>query len=223
MKRIAVAIILAFMAFTTSNAQQRFYLFEDFVKSRIDFTDRSTALVSLNFDALGQKLFYYDGDVLMEMTNMNMIRTLVAGERVFVMKDGRLCEVLDHATGPVLVNWKFKNVNTGNKGALGATTQAKVELLSGYQWDGPYATTYWGKYKEQGLYSQEVWKKKNDNTYYITIKGQEYKVKLLKDLYKAFPEHAAELKAFAKANKLMMVNAEDAFKVFDYLHKLTEQ
>lgn len=223
MKRATAVIVLAILSFSIVHAQTRFFLFDDFTKGKIDFSDRSTAIVPLNFDALGQKIFYMDGETMMELTNMHMIRTLTVGDRVFVVKEAWLCEVLDHESGPLLVNWKFKNVNTGNKGALGATTQAKVELLSGYQWDGPYATTYWGKYKEQGLYSQEVWKKKCDNTYYITVNGQEHKVKLLKDLYREFPDQAGELKAFAKAHKLTMVNAEDAFKLFDFLHSITDK
>ena len=201
MKRFILMLSLALMPMAFLQAQQRFiFLFPDFEEGHIQFINRSVADVRLNFDALGQTVYYYDGNTLMELTNLNMVSRLEADGRTFVVHDDRLCEAIEREKGRVLVNWKFKNVNTGSVGALGATTQSKVEALH-----------------SRSEHSQEMWQKKNDNTYYFSVGDREYCVKRLKDLYKAFPAQAAALKAFAKENELTMTNADDAFRMFDYL------
>ena len=50
--------------------------------------------------------------------------------------------------------------------------------------------------------------------------GQYYKARKLADLYKAFPDQAPALKAYAKENKLLMTSAEDSFKIFTKLFEL---
>ena len=194
-------LTLALMPMAFLQAQQRFiFLFPDFEEGHIQFINRSVADVRLNFDALSQTVYYYDGETLMELTNLNMVSRIEADGRTFVVHDDRLCEAIEREKGRVLVNWKFKNVNTGSVGALGATTQSKVEALH-----------------SRSEHSQEMWQKKNDNTYFFSVGDREYCVKRLKDLYKAFPAQAAALKAFDKENELTMTNADDAFRMFDYL------
>ena len=223
MKRIFFLFSCFVLCAVSLSAQpsNRIYLFPEFTVGHIEFSNRSKVDVRMNFDAAGQKIYYYSGDVLMEMTNLPMIRTLQVGDHVFVVREGLLCEVFDNASGPVLVNWKFKNVNRGSKGALGFATQGKVEVLSSFDYGGTtYSPSNPGKLEGKSAHALEIWEQKNDNTYFVTVGGTEYRVKVLKDLYKAFPDKAPALKAFAKANHLTMLNAEDAFKMFDYLRSL---
>lgn len=223
MKRIFSFLLILALSVLSLLAQpsKRIYLFPEFTTGHIEFTNRSKADIRMNFDAAGQTIYYYSGDVLMEMTNLPMIRTLQVGDRVFVVREGLLCEVFDNESGPVLVNWKFKNVNKGSKGALGFATQGKVEVITSLDYGQmTYSPSNPGKLEGKGAHALEIWEQKNDNTYFLTLDGVEYKVKTLKDLYRAFPDRAAALKAYAKANHLMMTTAEDAFKVIDYLHTL---
>lgn len=216
---ILAAGLLA-LAFSAS-AQQRMYLFPDFTDASVRFIGNTRLeKLRLNFDMLSQKLLYLDGETLMEITNMPMIQTVVTGDRQFMMREGMLCEVINVQDMQVLVNWRVKKVNVGSRGALGYTTQAKVEVLRSFEFETPYTITDFRKPTEQDVHSLEVWRQKNENTYFLNIGGDVKKVQYLKDLYKAYPEHAQALKAFAKANKLKMQNAEDAFKMFQYLNTL---
>ena len=206
------------------SGQQRMMLFPDFVEGNVRFIGNTRIeKLKLNFDMISQKVLYLDGETLMEIANMPMLQSIVTEDRKFMMRQGMLCEVKGNDDFQVLVNWKVKKVNVGSKGALGATTQAKVEVLRSYEFDTAYTITDFRKPTEQDAHSLEVWKQKNENTYFITIGGEEHKIQYLKDLYKAYPAHAKELKAYAKANKLTMVNAEDAFKMFEYLYTLVKQ
>ena len=199
MKRLLVILSLLSLPIL-AQAQGHFFLFPDFVEGHIRFVNRSEEVVRMNFDALNQKVFYYEGETLMELTRPELISRVEVGERTFTVRDGFFCEIIDREGGKVLVNWKFKQVNVGSKGALGATTQAKVEVLNARSDD-----------------VQEIWKQKSDNTYFFMAGGQEHRIRRLKELYRAFPAQSKQLKAFAKANKLTMTNADDAFRLLDYL------
>jgi len=224
MKRILCAVFAAFLAFGAS-AQSQFYLFPDYVNAHMVFRNNATADAAVNIDALHQTIYYLDKGTKMEMTNITDLLVLNLKDRSFLMHEGLLCEVMqDDAGRQVLVNWKFKNVNKGSKGALGATTQSKVEVVRSYEFTPatPFPVSDWHRYSddEETPPSVEIWQKKNDNTYFITVGGQEYRIKRLKDLYRAFPDVSRELKAFARENKLTMASAEDAFKVFGRLYEL---
>ena len=93
-------------------------------------------------------------------------------------------------------------------------------MLRSYEFDTAYTITDFRKPTEQDIHSLEVWRQKNENTYFVSIGGEEHKIQYLKDLYKEYPAQAKKLKAYAKENKLTMVNAEDAFKMFEYLFNL---
>ena len=212
MKRF-VLILTVLAVSLTASAQRTAFLFSDFVKGHLVFSNQSTADVDLNFDTQSQNLYYLRGNDIMELTNLHDVRTLTVGERNFVLHDGVLCEVYDLDGHKILVNWKFRNVNKGSKGALGATTQNRVDVL----WtSGSHATAD----DRTGEHSLDIWSIRCENTYFITVDGQDYKVKKLADLYKAFPAQASALKAYAKENKLLMTSAEDSFKLFAELFRL---
>ena len=226
MKRFYTALLFFAVAVLPATAQQRFYLFSEFQPGTISFKgyDRPEQVV-MNIDAMGQRIFYLQGETLMELTNPQMIDTLKINGKKFVMKDGLLCEQMAWTADTVYVNWKFKNVNKGSKGALGATTQAKVEVLHSFEFTPatPFPVSDWHLYSQDGdgaPGSVEVWQRKNDNTYFFSFDGAEYKVKRLKDLYKAFPDKAPALKASVKEKKYTMENARQALTVIAYLKTL---
>lgn len=224
MRRIFSAIAFSLVLLLPASAQQRLYLFKEFQPSSILMMGYNRPeTVTMNIDALGQKIYYVQGENLMKLTNQGLIDTLKIGGRTFVTKEGLLCEKLSWDDDVVYVNWKFKKVNTGSRGALGATTQAKVEVLHSYEFTPatPFPVTDWHLYTNDGDGSSvEIWERKNDNTYFFTIEGTEYKVKRLKDLYKAFPDKAPALKELVKKNKYTMENAQHAFQILAYLRSL---
>ena len=210
MKRFpSIVAFLILSAFSlAAQPGNRLYLFPEFTLGHFDLYNHSTVDAKMNFDAGGQKVYYYDGDTLMEMTDLHMVKTLTVGDRVFVVRDGLLCECFDNASGPV----------------LGITTQGKVDVISSMNFGyGSYEPTNKGRREDADIHSVEVWDQKNDNTYFFFVKGGQHRVKTLKDLYKEFPAHAAQVKAFAKENRLTMTKVQDAFRIIDYLQTLVSQ
>jgi len=224
MRRFLTVILISALTGISLLAQQRYYLFSEFKPGEILLKGYSRPeRVLMNIDAMGQRIFYFQGETLMELTNASMIDTLKVNGMKFVMKEDLLCEQMAWQNDTVYVNWKFKNVNKGSKGALGATTQAKVEVLHSYEFTPatPFPVTDWHLYSEDGDGSGvEVWQRKNDNTYFFYADGAEYKAKRLKDLYTAFPQQAPALKAYVKEKKYTMENAQEALTVIAYLKSL---
>lgn len=213
MKRLFLIALTVLLAGLQATAQQAAYLFPEFTRGHLVFANQSTADVELNFDVTRQTLYYIRGNDVMELTNLQDVRTLTVGERNFVLHDGLLCEVVDMDGHKILLNWKFRSVNKGSKGALGATTQNRVDVL----WtSGSHATAE----DRTGEHALDIWSSRCENTYFLTVDGQYYKAKKLKDLYKAFPAQAHQLKAYAKENRLLMTSAEDSFKIFARLFQL---
>ena len=219
MKRILWTLAACLLLCGSVSARQPVYLFPEFVVGHLVFHDQSQADVKLNFDALGQKIVYYDGDNLMEMTNLPMLKVLEAADRVFVVKDGLLCEVFDRPGGPVLVNWRFREVNRGSKGALGLPTQGKVEAMR----ISPYDFTAVDASNEdpvQGTYLADVWKRDNANFYFISVGGTQYTLRSERDLYKKFPAQAPQLKEFIREHHLSFYRLEDVLQILDELYRL---
>ena len=216
MKRFIITLIALCGIVLSAPAQspkQDAYLFPEFVMGHLAFSNGSSADVELEFDTIRQALYYIRGNNVMELTNLQDVRSLTVGDRTFVMHKGLLCEVYDLRGEKVLVNWKFRNVNKGSKGAMGATTQNRVDVL----WTaGSHATAD----DRTGEHALDIWQIRCENTYFLTVGGQDYRVRKLKDLYKAFPAVAPQLKAYAKENKLLMTSAEDSFKLFGRLFEL---
>ena len=218
--RSLVSILVSFcLSLSLLSAQDHGYLFPEFVSGHLEFYDGSRANVRINFDALEQKVLYYDGETLMEMTNLPRLKILQADGRIFVVKEGLLCEVFNREGGPVLVNWRFRKVNKGSKGALGLATQGKVEAMRISPYD---LTAVDGSSEEQlqGTYLAEIWQKENANIYFISMGGKSCKVRSARDLYRAFPDQADALKSYVRTHGLTMVKTEDAFQIIDHLRSL---
>lgn len=219
MKRLFASLLLCLMVLSAS-AQKHIFLFPEFQDGTISFKGYpQQEKVVMNIDAMTQTVYYYQGETLMELTNVPMIDTLSLGGKTFVIKDGLLCERLAWPEDTLYVNWKFKKVNVGSKGALGATTQNKVDVLWTSLTPGE-AQEGEGLFARRGDYIRDVWESKGDNTYFFSIDGREYKARRLKDLYKAFPDQSADLKAFVKERQYTLEKAQQAFQVIAFLKTL---
>lgn len=219
MKRLFASLFLCLTVLSAS-AQKHIFLFPDFQSGTISFKGYpQPEKVVMNIDAMTQTVYYYQGETLMELTNVPMIDTLLLGGKTFVIKEGFLCEQMAWPEDTLYVNWKFKKVNVGSKGALGATTQNKVDVLWTSLTPGE-AQEGEGLFARRGDYIRDVWESKGDNTYFFSIDGREYKVRRLKDLYKAFPDQSADLKAFVKERQYTLEKAQQAFQVIAFLKTL---
>ena len=102
---------------------------------------------------------------MMEMTNPAQVDTVIIGKRKFVPVGRGFYEVVCRKEGVVYIDWLLKDVNIGSKGALGTVTQGSVKNLQMSDL-GLNGTEMYTPYERQKIGSTEVYRRKNDNTYY---------------------------------------------------------
>lgn len=189
-------------------------MFDQFTNAKIRFKNRSVTVSSMNYDASGGKMYFQQNGNMMEMTNVFMVDTVAWGDRKFIPQGKRFWEVFRQKNGIVFVDWLLKDVHLGSKGAFGLPTQGKVETLKLADLSAGAPGGY--SYDTQGTYSKDVWKRKNDNTYYFNYDGQLRKIKSVKQLRKLFKEHDLLIKEYADKEKIDMKEVTDALKLIDY-------
>lgn len=220
MKHFIFALFLFMLMVLPGAGQQRqIYLFPDFRQGAIFVGGAHRPRnVTMNIDALGQRIYYYEGQTLMELTQLHRLDSIKISGHTFVMNGKLLCERLTLQRETVLVNWKFNKVNMGAAGAMGITTQNNVEVL----WSNPNLEPIQGEghYSSSGAFSPEIWQSRSDNTYFFRVNGKEYQARRLKDLYRAFPAQSATLKAFVKEHHYKMENAQQALQIIAHLQNL---
>jgi len=218
MKKIFSLATVLLLACSAAFAQKAIFLFDDFTDATIMLKGGSVAKVKFNFDTDGQKIYYMQRDVMMEMTNCHLIDTVKVGERRFVWKDSRLCERYLVQGQEVFINWHATESFVGKEGAMGLTTQGKAETYYVPGLNSKYSLETRGKYEDE----TEVWKTKNNNTYYFSLQGQDCKVRRPKEIYKLFPQYEEELRDFIRKNNLLMTNAQQAVAIIDYLFTISQ-
>jgi len=217
MKRILSIFLILFIGIA-GKAQEPIYLFDDFQNGRITMKPKTDVKVKFNIDAACQKIYYYQGEVLMELVNLHLIDTIFVNDRRFVWKNDCLCEKVPLGNGEVYINWLLRSSFVGKEGAMGLTTQGKAETYYVPGLNSKYALETRGKYKDE----TEVWNTRNENTYYFSLEGKDLKVRRPKEIYKVFPQYEEELSSFIRKNNLVMTNANQALAIIGCLMTLSE-
>ncbi len=219
MKKLLFILLAVLLPLGAVAQNQSVYMFERFVTVKILFKNKVENKVSANYDAGRKRLMFGHGDVMLEATNIANIDTVYFGERRFIPGGRCLYEVIKVPHGSVKIDWWLKNVMIGSKGALGSVTQGSVHQLQMSNL-GLNSTEMYTPYENSRTNSNEIYRQRNANVYYVTVGGKEYKLKELPNLYKQFPDKADKLKAYAKENKLDLRTADNALKMLDYLLSL---
>lgn len=215
-RKFLLVILTLTMALTDLNAQGYIFLFKDFTQATFHMKDRSFAKSKINIDTKGQKIYYMQGEDVMELTNLHRIDTISVGPRRFVYKDDMICEYVRNEHGGIYINWKLRDSYVGKEGAMGLTTQGKVEVMQVPGLDSKYSINNMGKYEDE----TDVWSIHNENNYIFSLDGREYKFRRLKELYKAFPDKAPALKEFVIQNNISLSSAAEALRVIYCLYDL---
>lgn len=217
MRIFIVVFLFCWSACGYSLAQQfkRIFLFDDFVEAKIQFKNRGVSTSQLNYDASNKTMLFYHGEEMMELTNPLQIDTISFGERKFVPSTKGFHEVVQLKNGTAYIDWLLKEVNIGSKGALGAVTQSSVHSLQMTDL-GLNAASMYTPYKWQERGSQEVYRRKSDNTYYFQMNGKMNKVKSVKHLQKLFPLHKGSIKRFVEEYGIDMKIPAEALYLIDY-------
>lgn len=230
MRKYLIVILLAVCA-TAMAQEKRIYFFADFQKTTILYKNGAKNVTNANYDVANRKVMFMQGEQLMELLAPETIDTLYMGGSRWIYKDKQFCEVIDREDGNrLLVGWHITKVHEGYEGALGSISQApsrKVQLsdqfgmgtiagISGGMYNGSFGVNQ----NDGNGRNFDVWRTKNQSTYYFTKDGREYGVKGMKSVLKAFPTKKDQIKQYVHDNHIDTLTAEGMLQVIDYLMTL---
>lgn len=231
MKRFFVFAFLMSCLLQTGFAQSRIFLFDNFAQGLVFFHSGAKGGGLMNYDANSGKMYFMQDGTLMEMTNAQYADSVKFGDRKFIMKNGDFVERFNCEHGVIDIKWRIHKIHEGYVGAMGTVSQVgakKIQLPSNFGMGtftangggGMYNGSFGVNDNSEGGRNLDVWRQKNDNTYFFAKNGREYKVKRTKDVLKAFPEHEKEIKEFLHTNNLDMIQADNAMRIIDYILSL---
>ena len=230
MRKFFIIALIAVCA-TAMAQEKRIYFFADFQKTTIHYKNGAKNVANANYDVANRKVMFMQGEQLMELLAPETIDTLYMGGSRWVYKNKQFCEVIDREDGNrLLVGWHITKVHEGYEGALGSISQApsrKVQLsdqfgmgtiagISGGMYNGSFGVNQ----NDGNGRNFDVWRNKNQSTYYFTKDGREYGVKGMKSVLKAFPTKKNEIKQYVHDNHIDTLTAEGMLQVIDYLMTL---
>ncbi|MDF9831770.1 hypothetical protein [Parabacteroides sp. PF5-6] len=210
MKRIGLPLLLLLAFAAGLSAQSHtIFIFKDFTEAKVYFKNRSITIAPMNYDGAKGRMYFMQNDELMELTHIQMIDSIVwEGERKFITHGASFLDEVRLENGTLYIHWRLKDVNIGSRGALGATTQARVETIS---------------LKSMGIHSvdkevnyTEIYERKNDNDYYLLLNGKLQRFKNSKQLSKLLPELKDNIETFAKEEKIDTKQTPDMIRLVNY-------
>lgn len=209
MKRIFLYLLVAFIVSIACAQNEPVFIFKQFVHAKIHFKNRSITVVPMNYDAVNDKMYFQRDGQLMELMQLDRIDSVVwAKQFCFVCHDQKFLEKVTLKNGTAFIHWQVRSVNVGAIGAMGRVTQAKVERV--------YSSESWRNH------SADIYKQKNQNDYYLLWDGSLKKVTTLKQILKLFPDHKADIEAFAEEQKIKMQMPQSVLELLDYCLNLAK-
>lgn len=207
MKKVLSTLSLLCLAAIIANAAISIPLYPEFKQATVFMKNHTRIIAPMNYDMSADKMYYKDGDTVMELSLDNPVDSIVwAGEHSFVLMNGKFCEQVKLGGKPVLVQWRLKKVSLGKSGALGANTQSGNITEMNLSGMGMYGAGETG--------SVENFKYTNTNSYFVPTPGGVKKVNTLKHLYKYFPEKADAIKA--RSRNLELSRHEDFMELLAF-------
>ena len=169
--------------------------------------------VPLNYDGGLHNMRYLQDGQAMELQNVQDVDSVKIGARKFVPLNGRFCEVYTakKASGDatLLVEWSMSRQHVGYKGVMGNISQVRGHSVNVSLMDNILAGTtstegmmqngnnsqMTGNSNNGTIQSQDVYKTRYYNVYYIYRDGKARKFKDKKQLFKLFPGREEQVEA----------------------------
>lgn len=186
-------------------------LFPDYQKGTVLLKGNKKIDVPLNYDATKHQMLYKQNEEDMILVNLQSVDSVLIGKHRFIPVKSRFYEVIPVKSEVLLVDWTISMTNIGYRGAYGQVTHSKVH---NYNMSAMTHDIYHTEAKPNTS-SLEVYRRSNQNTYYIIRNNKLMKFKDRKSLIKLFPEREEEIRQILKEEKTMFKNVEDVVELMN--------
>lgn len=199
---------LILLFFPIMGFSQSAMLFPDYKPATIILKGNKKVNVSANYDATKHLMMYKQGDDIMILENIQSVDSVLIDKHRFIPVKNHFYEVIPVNSEFLLVDWNISMTNIGYKGAYGQVTHSKVHK---YNVSAMTHDIYHTEARQNA--SLEVYRRSNNNTYYIIRNGKMLKFKDRKSLLKLFPERKMEIEELLKEEKTMFKSVEDVVEL----------
>ena len=164
----------------------------------------------MNYNGATEELVYDQRGQLLALDNLNLIRSVIIGENVFVPLDGKFYQKIGEQG--LFITYKYKVVPPSAPSAYGgeSNTTASTNWLSLSNRSLLYTFSLPTEYK--------IIKSKE---FLLYKDNQFFKVNRLSQVSKLFPEKASALKTFIKTNNLDWSRITDVVEIISFCHDTT--
>ena len=205
MKRL-LSFVLLFLPFWAY--AQSAMLFPDYQQGVILLKGNKRVNVLVNYDATKHQMMYKQGDDNMILGNIQSVDSVLIDKHRFIPLKNRFYEVIPVNSEYLLVDWNISMTNIGYRGAYGQVTHSKVHS---YNVSAVTHDIYHTEARPNA--SLEVYRRSNNNVYYIFQNQKLQKFKDKKSLLKLFPDRKEEIEELLKEEKTMLKNVEDVVEL----------
>ena len=206
MRALKIFVLAASLAVSaTLSAQSPVYLFPDYTAGSVALKNRTFVKTKLNLDTFHDKLYYMDGDQIMELDNLSDVSAVYIGDRTFIPQGKSLYEVVDLGTGTtLLVKWHQKKDPLGKKGAYDQVAHASSTISIDPNYHSPSVFQRGG---------EEVMLTITDNTYGFLMDGKFKKFVDKRSFLKLFPAKKEAIEQFIEEGNLLFTRPDDVIAV----------
>lgn len=183
-------------------------LFPEYQGGTILLRGNQKVNVLVNYDATKHLMMYKQNDEDMILTNVQSVDSVLIGKHRFIPVKNRFYEVIPVNSEFILVDWTISMTEIGYRGAYGQVTHSKVHK---YNVSAMTHDIYHTEARQNS--SLEVYRRSNNNTYYIIRNGKMLKFKDKQSLLKLFPDRKKEIEELLKEEKTMFKSVEDVVEL----------
>lgn len=215
MKRVFVLFCILCSLVRVMAQSEPIYLFDDFVEGVVYLKNFQKSHAQVNYDASNLKMAFVNEREVMQINDNSLVDSVVIGTQLFLPYNGHFVERVKVGDGVLLVDWKLVDKYTGKKiGAMGIGNAGSIEKIN-------TGLLYARAITDDK--SQEIYKRVNENSYYLNCKGKSVKFKNEKQLLKNYPNYKVAIKDFIRKNNIDFASYEDVISLFRYVVMLEEQ
>jgi hypothetical protein len=185
------------------------YLFKDFEKGKVFYKTGGSTQGQFNYNILNEKiLFLSDNSTVLELANVDDVAIVQINGRTFDhIRDGLLYEKIKTGDTDLYVRWNAKTVQDGKTGAYGQKSNtSSISNVSQITDNGALIQ----------LRVEDQFTLKPNNSYYLKIDKKFKRFSSVDSFAKLFKGHEAEIKDYAKIEKINFNNVDDLKKLVAY-------
>ena len=214
MKRIITFLALLVCGFSYMMPQNPRFLFDDFEKAIITFTDGTQSKDLMNYDFMTDRFIFVEQetDNILMVSNPQTIRSIRIANRVFIIEGEAGVEIMP-TTPVVYVQYKAKVRQEANIGAYG--TRSETAGISSF---GNTYNSYGERINLSA--SKELITANHYNVYWVEKKGGKKKFTNFKQFLKIYSNHKDTLEKYIKENKIEFNNAKQVAELCVYADSL---